>query len=156
MFLIISIWKFFYMTSTADMCNPVYSSLASPFTLRDVPILTSPTGNDASCHTWPTQPVSHNVDLPVVFPKGYQCMRTKIPSLSTHKYDIVFFISCTSVDIPFIYSLVRLSRNSGEKFDAIIFETIQNNVIAPGNKNKRPMGHIAHLKNQFKSINTYD
>ena len=29
------------------------------------------------------------------------------------------------------------SRNSGEKFDAIIFETIQNNVIAPGNKPKK-------------------
>ena len=23
-------------------------------------------------------------------------------------------------------------------------------------KNKRPMGHIAHLRKQFKSINTYD
>ena len=29
------------------------------------------------------------------------------------------------------------SRNSGEKFDAIIFETIQNNVIAPGNKQNK-------------------
>ena len=25
-----------------------------------------------------------------------------------------------------------------------------------GPKNKRPMGHIAHLRKQFKSINTYD
>ena len=24
------------------------------------------------------------------------------------------------------------------------------------NNNKRPMGHIAHLRKQFKSINTYD
>ena len=24
------------------------------------------------------------------------------------------------------------------------------------NENKRPMGHIAHLKKQFKSINTYN
>ena len=24
------------------------------------------------------------------------------------------------------------------------------------NLNKRPMGHIAHLRKQFKSINTYD
>ena len=26
----------------------------------------------------------------------------------------------------------------------------------PSDKNKRPMGHIAHLRNQFKSMNTFE
>ena len=31
-----------------------------------------------------------------------------------------------------------------------------NCIFYGGKSNKRPMGHIAHLRNQFKSINTYD
>ena len=32
-------------------------------------------------------------------------------------------------------------------------ESLKNKMVI---QNKRPMGHIAHLRKQFKSINTYD
>ena len=37
-----------------------------------------------------------------------------------------------------------------------LFQIRVNKKRGKQNRNKRPMGHIAHLRKQFKSINTYD
>ena len=55
-------------------------------------------------------------------------------------------------------SLENLSNCTIEKMclrNIFILHCISNN-SNKSNRNKRPMGHIAHLRKQFKSINTYD
>ena len=52
-----------------------------------------------------------------------------------------------SLSLPYDHALIYII-----KYHAIIY--IMKYPLL--NKNKRPMGHIAHLRNQFKSINTYD
>ena len=41
-------------------------------------------------------------------------------------------------------------------FHLIALKTICLKIAKSYSLNKRPMGHIAHLRKQFKSINTYD
>ena len=51
------------------------------------------------------------------------------------------------------------TRNAAEKFMPHMMQNWRGlyvRVIGKWVKNKRPMGHIAHLRKQFKSINTYD
>ena len=42
------------------------------------------------------------------------------------------------------------------EYQTFVVDTITYQTQSFGDKNKRPMGHIAHLRKQFKSINTYD
>ena len=58
--------------------------------------------------------------------------------------------------IYYVYTIHRSRQNWIRMFiiSDILIEKGTNMILKY--KNKRPMGHIAHLRKQFKSINTYD
>ena len=41
-------------------------------------------------------------------------------------------------------------------YNLTVVQIVSKTTISSHKINKRPMGHIAHLRKQFKSINTYD
>ena len=61
------------------------------------------------------------------------------------------------VSLHTIYAMPDIGKRTarcGVKISVLSKKTFINTTTA--NINKRPMGHIAHLRKQFKSINTYD
>ena len=59
----------------------------------------------------------------------------------------------------FYCTKILVKKNNREAYGLhclLELPTVNTCIIPSHSLNKRPMGHIAHLRKQFKSINTYD